>query len=106
VPGADVQPDPVYFSVICFGALVENVCSSVSRGDRVVVAGRLEEDTWTGRVGVERLTTKLIADAAGKDLRFAEPGERTGPRTAKPATSSTTRVPADDTAPQYDEEPF
>ena len=71
VAGADVQPDPVYYSVVTFGSLAENVCEQCRKGQRVVVTGRLEEDTWTGRDGNERVTLKVVADGIGLDLRFA-----------------------------------
>jgi single-stranded DNA-binding protein len=58
--------------VVCFGSLAENVCETCHKGSHVVVAGRLEDDTWTGRDGIERVSEKIIADAVGLDLRFVE----------------------------------
>jgi single-strand DNA-binding protein len=83
--GADVQPEPVFYSVVCFGSLAENACETLHKGSRVVVSGRLEEDTWTGRDGQERVTLKIVADGVGKDLRFAEPAKRTMTPVADPA---------------------
>ena len=70
VKGAAEQPPTEYYDVVCFGTLAENVAESCRKGTRVIVAGKLEEETWTGRDGVERTSTKLIADAIGPDLRF------------------------------------
>ena len=89
VKGAAEQPEAVFYDVICFGSLAENVAESCHKGSRVVVAGKLEDETWTGRDGQERTTTKLIADAIGPDLRFTTAtvnhAQRRGP--AKPDTT-------------------
>ena len=71
VPGATEQPEPVYYSVVCFGSLAENAATSLRKGSRVCAVGKLEHEPWTGRDGVERVTQKLIADGIGPDLRFA-----------------------------------
>jgi len=65
VAGATEQPEPEYFEVICLGSLAENVAATCHRGSRVVVAGKLEEDTWTGHDGVDRTTQKIIAEGIG-----------------------------------------
>lgn len=82
VAGATEQPEPEYFEVICFGSLAENVAATCHRGSRVVVAGKLEEDTWTGHDGVDRTTQKIIAEGIGLDLRFTT---ATVARTQRPA---------------------
>ena len=69
-PGAETQPEPEYFDLVCFGSLAENVTETLGKGARVVVSGRVETETWTGRDGVERESRKFIADAIGPDLRF------------------------------------
>jgi single-strand DNA-binding protein len=70
VAGAIEQPEPEFFDVVAFGSLAENVAEVARKGSRVVVTGRLDEDTWTGRDGTERVSTKIIADGIGPDLRF------------------------------------
>ena len=60
---------PEFYDVVCFGDLAENVASSLSKGDRVVVVGKVEEQPWTGRDGVERIGRKLVADEIGASLR-------------------------------------
>jgi len=59
-----------WYDIVCFGSLAENLCESVKKGDRVVVTGRHETETWTGKDGTERATEKIIADGLGPDLRF------------------------------------
>ena len=60
-----------FYELVTFGDLAEHVAESLSKGDRVIAWGRLEEDTWTGRDGEERTTTKLLCDEVGPSLRFA-----------------------------------
>jgi single-strand DNA-binding protein len=60
---------PEFYDVVCFGDLADNVASSLAKGDRVVVEGRVEEQPWTGRDGVERVGAKLVADEIGASLR-------------------------------------
>lgn len=59
------------YELTCFGDLAEHVAGCLGRGDRVVARGRIETETWTGRDGAERTTTKLLADDVGASLRFA-----------------------------------
>ena len=60
-----------FYEVVCFGDLAEHVAECLSKGDRVVVTGRVETETWTGHDGAERTTRKLLADDVGASLRFA-----------------------------------
>lgn len=108
VPGAAVQPDAEFFDLVAFGSLAEHVCETCNKGDRLVVSGRLEDDTWTGRDGSERTTTKLIADAIGLDLRFAGSGAtRTTPTpTPPPAPTGITELVGPAVEHDYAEMPF
>src|SRR5664280_1869172 len=58
VAEATEQPPSECFDIVAFGSLAENVSSTCSKGSRVVVSRKLESDTWTGRDGVKRVTTK------------------------------------------------
>jgi single-strand DNA-binding protein len=68
--GAWEDLDPEFYDVVCFGDLAENVATCLSKGDRVVVVGKVEEQQWTGRDGVERTGHKLIANDVGASLRY------------------------------------
>lgn len=59
-----------FYDVVLFGSLAENFCRLV-KGTRVIVTGKPDVQTWTGRDGQERTTKKVLADAAGPDLRWA-----------------------------------
>jgi single-strand DNA-binding protein len=60
---------PEFFDVVAFGQLAESVAECLAKGDRVIVVGRLESETWTGRDGKERTTDKIVADEVGPSLR-------------------------------------
>ena len=60
---------PEFYEVVCFGDLAENLSTCLAKGDRVVVVGRIEQDTWTGRDGKDRTTAKIVADDIGASLR-------------------------------------
>jgi single-strand DNA-binding protein len=70
IPGSDVKPDAVLYDVVCFGSLAENVAATVRKGSRIIVSGRLEEQTWVSKDGFKRTGQKIIADGIGPDLRF------------------------------------
>ena len=56
-----------YFSVFCWNALAENVASSLSKGEPIVVTGRLTSRAWEqeGRHGT---SLEIKAFALGHDL--------------------------------------
>jgi single-strand DNA-binding protein len=58
-----------WYSVSAYRTLAENAQSSLHKGERVVVAGRLRLRTWEndGRKGME---AEIDAEALGHDLRF------------------------------------
>jgi single-strand DNA-binding protein len=60
-----------FFDVVCWRELAENVAESVSRGTRVVVAGRLEQRTYTAKDGNERSVVEIVADEVAPSLRWA-----------------------------------
>lgn len=70
VPKDQPKPDTVFYECVAFGSLAEHSAEALLKGDRVLVVGRGEIETWTGKDGVERTTKKIIADALGPDLRF------------------------------------
>ncbi|MEU2867539.1 single-stranded DNA-binding protein [Streptomyces mirabilis] len=69
--------------------LAENLAGSVSKGARVVVAGRLRTDRWETPEGEKRSRMVLDVDDVGASMTFATV---TITRTARP-------VPARETAP-------
>ncbi len=97
-PKDQPQPETTYHKLVCFGALAEHVADCLKKGDRVVVAGETKVETWTGRDGKERTTTKVIVDGLGPDLRFnlARIEQPQHPKPVQPVTAPAT---ADDDEP-------
>lgn len=58
-----------WYSVVAFRRLAENGAKSLSRGDRVVVTGRLKVNEWE-RDGRHGISVELLADGIGHDLMF------------------------------------
>jgi single-strand DNA-binding protein len=61
-----------FFDVKVWGPLAENVAHSVVKGCRVVVEGRLEQETWDdAATGEKRSKVVVVAEEVGPSLRFA-----------------------------------
>jgi len=60
-----------YFSVNAWRSLGENVAESLTRGTRVLVAGRLQWRSWETQDGEKRTAVEIEADEIGPSLRWA-----------------------------------
>lgn len=61
-----------FFDVVCWRELAENVAESLTKGARVIVTGRLEQDTWDDKeTGAKRSKVQIVADEVGPSLRWA-----------------------------------
>jgi single-strand DNA-binding protein len=63
--------DTSYFTVNAWRSLAENVAESLTRGTRVVVAGRLQMRSWENQEGEKRTVVEIEADEIGPSLRWA-----------------------------------
>ena len=70
--GPDKESEVSFFDVTVWQEQAENVMSSLDKGDRVVVTGRLEQQNWEAEDGTKRSTIKVIAHEVGPSLRWAE----------------------------------
>jgi len=59
-----------FFDVTCWKGLAENVAESFSKGDRLIVTGRLEQQSWE-KDGQTRTKVQLVADEVGASVRWA-----------------------------------
>jgi len=66
--GEWVDGNRSFINVICWRQLAENGYTCVRRGDAVVVKGRLDVRTYTGRDGQRRTAVDVEASALGPDL--------------------------------------
>jgi single-strand DNA-binding protein len=66
--GEWVDGNRSFVNVICWRQLAENVSTCLRRGDPVVVRGRLDVRSFTGRDGQRRTVVDVDASAVGPDL--------------------------------------
>ena len=67
----DDQDIASFFDVTCWRDLAEHVAESLGKGTRVVVYGRIEQDTWEHSAGEKRSKVKVVAEEIAPSLRWA-----------------------------------
>ena len=88
--------DPIFHNTVVFGAQADNVAQSLSKGDRVVVTGRLRQRSFETAEGQRRQVIELEVDELGVSLRYA---------TARPQrTTAPTRPDVAGTAQDVDDQ--
>jgi single-strand DNA-binding protein len=63
--------DTSFFRVNAWRTLAEHACESLSKGDRVIVVGRLKARSWETPEGDKRTVVEVEADELGPSLRWA-----------------------------------
>ena len=77
----ECQEQTPYFTIVAWGHLGENAASSLTKGMRVVVSGRLEQREYQNREGEKRTAIEINADEVGPSLRWATASIERNPRT-------------------------
>ncbi len=111
-----------FFDVLVWGQFGENVAESVEKGNRVIVVGRLDQQSWEDKeTGKNRSKVEIVAESVGPDLKWATTvvtrnersegwaGDREPDFTPGASTRGSGRrsAPAAPSQPAYDdEEPF
>ena len=76
------QEQTSFFNVVCWGDLGENVATTLNKGSRAIVTGRIEQRSYETSEGEKRNVFEVIADEVGPSLRWAtaqiERTERSG----------------------------
>lgn len=103
--GNDWVDDPSFFTVICWQDLASHAAESLSKGDRVVVKGRVKENTWTDNEGVKKSTVEMVAEDIGVSIKFATV-DGIQKITVTQATKPTGKGASELTGFPKDEEPF
>jgi single-strand DNA-binding protein len=90
--------DTSFFRVNAWRQLAENATESLSKGDRVIVVGRLKARSWETPEGERRSVVEIEADEIGPSLRWA---------TAKPQRATATAGAGSQAKPggQFNDEP-
>jgi len=88
--------DTSYFRANLWRTLAEHAAESLSKGDRVIVVGRLKARTWETPEGDKRSAVEVEADEIGPSLRWAtaRPERTTKDTAAKPKASGQFNDPA------------
>ena len=60
-----------FFDVTCWRELAEHVAESLGKGNRVIVYGRLDHNTWETKDGDKRAKVRVMADDVAPSLRWA-----------------------------------
>ena len=66
------QEDTSFFNVVAWGDLGENAAASLTKGNRLIVTGRLQQRDYETREGEKRNVIEVIADDLGPSLRWAQ----------------------------------
>lgn len=64
-----------WHTVKAWDEFAENLADEIQKGDRVVVIGRVEQEKWQDKDGNERITTVVVAEEAGRTLRWTRKGD-------------------------------
>ena len=56
--------------VVCFDEQADVVSQSLHKGDRVVVTGRMQLETFQKKDGTQGSALRLVADEVGRSLRW------------------------------------
>jgi single-strand DNA-binding protein len=95
-----------FFDVTCWRDLAEHVAESLGKGLRVVVYGRLDQDTWENDDGDKRSKVKIIADEVAPSLRWATANVERTPRSGDGSPKPDGKSAMERTGFPTDEEPF
>lgn len=68
--GKDEKKVTVWHNVTVFGQMAEYAASSIEKGSRVIVVGKLDISSYENKEGVKVWTTKILADEIGLTMRF------------------------------------
>ena len=65
------QEQTSFFNVVCWGDLGENVATTLTKGSRAIVTGRIEQRNYETQDGEKRSVFEVVADEVGPSLRWA-----------------------------------
>jgi single-strand DNA-binding protein len=65
-----IDNPPLFIDVICWRRLAEHVAASLGKGDRALVAGRLQQNEFQTLQGERRRRYEIYAEAVGLELTW------------------------------------
>ncbi len=84
-----------FFDIKCWRSLAENVANSITRGARVVVVGRLDQQNWEQADGTKRSKVEIQADDVAPSLLWASVEISKNPRSGNGSSYQPASAPAD-----------
>jgi single-strand DNA-binding protein len=101
--------ETLFLTCVAWRQLAENVAESLTRGMRVIVAGRLQQRSYEAQDGTKRTVYELQADEVGPSLRNATAKVQKATRTTAAAGNGSQHQGEPDPwgpeAPSYTDEP-
>lgn len=67
--GKDEQKKTSWYDIVVFGDQAEQVVEHIGKGDRIVVAGRLQVEDYEKKDGTKGKRVEIIADDVAKSIR-------------------------------------
>ena len=61
---------PCFIDIVCFGKEAENLFDSASKGDSIVVTGKLQQHNWVDNNKEEHTDYRIVADYIGVSMRW------------------------------------
>ena len=95
-----------FFDVTCWRELAEHVAESLGKGNRVIVYGRLDQNTWETKDGDKRSKVRVMAEDVGPSLRWAIANVERTPRSGDGFPKPDGKSAMERTGFPADEEPF
>jgi len=95
-----------FFDVTCWRELAEHVAESLGKGNRVIVYGRLDQNTWETKDGDKRSKVRVMADDVAPSLRWATANVERTPRSGDGFPKPDGKSAMERTGFPADEEPF
>ena len=95
-----------FFDVTCWRELAEHVAESLGKGNRVIVYGRLDQNTWETKDGDKRSKVRVVADDVAPSLRWAIANVERTPRSGDGFPKPDGKSAMERTGFPADEEPF
>lgn len=117
------QSSASFVDVAAWGQLAENAAATLKQGDRVVVRGKIKQQTWETDEGDKRSKIEFVADEIAVSLKWAtvdgieknerdekpsrsSGGSRSGGGRGRSSGSSRGRSQREEPDEDFDEEPF
>ena len=67
--GKDDQKKTSWYDIVCFGDMAEAAVEHLGKGDRVIIAGRLQVEDYEKKDGTKAKRVEILADDVAKTIR-------------------------------------